>query len=294
MKKRIILIVMILAFIAAIAPVVFAQSNDAVSVTIDGEVISFTGQQPTIVDGRTLVPVRGVFEALGFDVGWDGAARTATLVRSGYIVIITIESDVFTTNGNSYALDVPAQIIGGSTMLPIRAVLESVGYYVSWDPAARAVVIRSGGVAANVNVAGHTIRLYYASNAELINLTYIEHTVYGDNLIAEIIRLAQASDRVFLPPIRETWREGSRLYVDMPPEAINSFQGSSGAAVSTVTLLMTLGSLADVDEIVLLLDGIRDEWGDHFNFSGVFKITGADTQNVWGFNGTEGMIRQVE
>ena len=58
-----------------------------------------------------------------------------------YVSVITIDSASFTANGASHTLDVPAQIIGGSTMLPIRAVLESVGYNLSWDESTRTVTI---------------------------------------------------------------------------------------------------------------------------------------------------------
>jgi len=95
------------------------------------------------VDGRTLVPVRGVFEELGFEVDWYQPTQTATLTSSNYTVIISIGSPNFTTNGGSLPLDVPAQIIGGRTMLPIRAVVESVGYYVDWDGATSTVIISS-------------------------------------------------------------------------------------------------------------------------------------------------------
>jgi len=98
-----------------------------ISVTINGQQVSFADQGPVIIDGRTLVPVRGVFEALGFDVGWNQTTQTATLTSADYAVIITVGSSAFTTNGISHNLDVPAQIIGGRTMLPIRAVVESVG-----------------------------------------------------------------------------------------------------------------------------------------------------------------------
>jgi uncharacterized pyridoxamine 5'-phosphate oxidase family protein len=96
------------------------------------------------VDGRTLVPVRGVFEHLGFHVEWDGEMRAAILVRADFIVIIALDTDIFMTNGVIYSLEVPAQSIGGRTMLPIRAVLESVGYNVGWDGASRTVQITSG------------------------------------------------------------------------------------------------------------------------------------------------------
>ena len=129
-------------------------------VEINGFRVNFEGQPPEIVDGRTLVPVRGVFEQLGFDVEWDGDARQVRLGRpygsvgTGWQqVILTIDSadfSVYTEIASGaypelsvYSLEVPAQIISGRTMLPIRAVLESVGYYLNWDGATRTVLISS-------------------------------------------------------------------------------------------------------------------------------------------------------
>jgi len=118
-------------------------------VTIDGKQVNFTDQGPTIVDGRTLVPVRGVFEELGFEVDWEQDTETARLTRSGYEVVLTIGSANFITNGESHTLDVPAQIIGGRTMLPIRAVLESVGYSVGWSQSTNTVLISSSNGQSN-------------------------------------------------------------------------------------------------------------------------------------------------
>lgn len=125
------------------ALIVSPPANDyaPINVSINGQQLSFAGQNPAIVDGRTLVPVRGVFEALGFDVNWNASLQQATLTRGGDVVIITVGSDAFTTNCVYHTLDVSAQIIGGSTMLPIRAVLESVGYYVEWDATTNTVLI---------------------------------------------------------------------------------------------------------------------------------------------------------
>jgi hypothetical protein len=117
--------------------------NSAISVTINGTAVNFTDQQPTIVDGRTLVPVRGVFEGLGFEVSWNEQARQVTLSRDSETIIITIGSETFTTNGQNHTLDVPAQIIGGSTMIPLRAVLESVGHNLDWNENTRTVIITS-------------------------------------------------------------------------------------------------------------------------------------------------------
>ncbi|MCL2171921.1 MAG: stalk domain-containing protein [Defluviitaleaceae bacterium] len=141
MHKRlfVILAAVALAFIPARA--VFAGDIDVV---IDGVLVDFANDRPAIVDNRTLVPVRAVFEALGFKVGWD--APTVTLSRTDYTIVLNIGSQNFTINGNTRNLDVAAQIIGGSTMLPIRALVESVGYYVDWLADRSMVVISTAPI----------------------------------------------------------------------------------------------------------------------------------------------------
>jgi len=124
------------------------QANE-INVTIDGVAVGFEGQGPALIDGRTLVPVRGVFEALGFDVDWDQDVQMATLMRDDFVIRIIIgeqtfgiDDHVLEASGN-VELDVPAQIIGGRTLLPIRAVLESVGYDVDWDGSTQTVLVTS-------------------------------------------------------------------------------------------------------------------------------------------------------
>jgi len=138
MKKFVVttLTILLLSVVAAVA--VYA---DEIHVSIDGVAVEFEDQAPVIVDDRTFVPVRGVFEDLGFDVDWEQATQTAILTRSDFEIRISIGDDVFTTNGEEFLLDVPAQNINDRTMLPIRAVVESVGYEVDWDAGTRTVLI---------------------------------------------------------------------------------------------------------------------------------------------------------
>ena len=118
-----------------------------INVTINGEAVIFDGQGPATIGGRTMVPVRGVFEELGFYVGWDGATQTVTLTNDYHEVSITVNSDVFAVNGEYHRLEVPAQIVEGRTLLPIRAVLEGVGFFVDWDGGTNTVIITSASPA---------------------------------------------------------------------------------------------------------------------------------------------------
>lgn len=98
-------------------------------------------QPPAIIDGRTLVPMRTIFEALGADVSWNGQLRTATGTKDGKTVSFTIDKNTITINGNDHALDVPAQLINDKTMIPARAVAEAFDCDVNWNQAKQYVII---------------------------------------------------------------------------------------------------------------------------------------------------------
>ena len=141
MKRSIKKVVALALAMCMFAPIILHAAE--INVSIDDEPVHFADQGPAVVDNRTMVPVRGVFEALGFRVGWHQPTLTATLTRDDFVVIITVGEEVFTANDEEFELDVPAQIIEGRTMLPIRAVLESIGYEVGWDGDTNTVLIIS-------------------------------------------------------------------------------------------------------------------------------------------------------
>lgn len=104
----------------------------AVNLYIDTEKIE-TDVPPTIVDNRTFVPVRAIFESLGATVEWDDSTRTATGTTDDTVVVIQIDNSTAYVNGEERTLDVPAQIINNRTMVPARFVSEALGCDVTWD-----------------------------------------------------------------------------------------------------------------------------------------------------------------
>jgi hypothetical protein len=127
------LILMAVAFGPAMA--------QSLNVTINGAPVRFMGTQPMAVRGRVMVPLRGVLEQMGAFVGWDPATRTVFAQKSGTDVQLPIGSLAATVNGRTVNLDVPAQVIGGSTMVPLRFLSEAMGSEVAWDNATRTVMI---------------------------------------------------------------------------------------------------------------------------------------------------------
>ncbi len=107
--------------------------NDVVTVTVDNEAVIFEDQQPVIIEGYTLVPVRAVFEKAGATVTWDQDTQTATISNDEYVVTIKYGDKVMYRNGEAVALEQPADVINNRTMIPVRAIAEAMNYSVTWD-----------------------------------------------------------------------------------------------------------------------------------------------------------------
>ncbi|MCC8097422.1 MAG: copper amine oxidase N-terminal domain-containing protein, partial [Eubacterium sp.] len=106
-----------------------------------------------VVDGRTLVGLRGVFEAVGAEVSYDANEKSAFIKTDEVEVKITAGSDVMKANESDIELDVPAQIIDDSMMIPVRAVSEAIGAEVGYDPETKAVTITIAAEEAEENEA---------------------------------------------------------------------------------------------------------------------------------------------
>ncbi|MBR1443003.1 MAG: copper amine oxidase N-terminal domain-containing protein [Firmicutes bacterium] len=116
----------------------FAQG---ISVNLNGENIEFTNQEPVVEEGRTLVPLRGVFDKMGYSIDWIADTKTAQLKKDGVDISVMIGEDCIYKNGEEIKIDVPAKIINGSTMIPLRAVADAGGVEILWDDTTKTVGI---------------------------------------------------------------------------------------------------------------------------------------------------------
>ncbi len=117
--------------------------NSSITVYYNGTRISFHeyGQNPELINDRTLVPLRAIFEAMGADVKWDQETETVTSTRNGVTIKLTIGDNVLYKNGQSIPVDVPAQIVNDRTLVPARVVAEAFGADVQWNEASNSVLI---------------------------------------------------------------------------------------------------------------------------------------------------------
>lgn len=119
-----------------------SASDRDITLKVDNAVVA-TDVSPVIENGRTLVPYRALLEALGGEVSWDPKKMTATAVLGSDEVKVTIDSTIGYVNGVQKTLDVPARIIDGRTLIPVRFVLENLKCTVLWDNDTRTVLITS-------------------------------------------------------------------------------------------------------------------------------------------------------
>ena len=141
--KKILIVFLMVAVILAVVPVhtLTATAAQPIRIILDGSELTFDAAQPRIVSNRTLVPMHGVFEAMGATVLWNGDSKTFTVLRLDSVVKLVIGSNNAKVNQENQLLDVPAQIFENITFVPLRFISESMGAKVDWDGATWTVTI---------------------------------------------------------------------------------------------------------------------------------------------------------
>ncbi|MGE5672460.1 MAG: copper amine oxidase N-terminal domain-containing protein [Mycobacterium leprae] len=175
-----------LALMLSMAPRVAAEDLRVedlprVSVVIDGRTLQ---ADAFIVNGRTVVPLRAIFEALSATVEWDAATRTVTGMKGNRVIKLTIDQTEAYVDGKPTTLSVPAMIINGRTFVPLRFIGESLGIpteQITFDGSTRTVNIVTGSGCTLVGGQQHegTIR----AGGETWGLCGSPHIVSGDFMV---------------------------------------------------------------------------------------------------------------
>ena len=147
MSKKILLSIFIL--ILTVFSVVYATKIDTIN--YDGADHKYIGPEvtlnlngskfevteglmpPIILDDRTLVPVREVFEVLGGEVNWDAKESRVDVTLGAKEISLWINNKDAKVDGKTITTDVPAKIINSKTMVPARFISEQGGLNVKWD-----------------------------------------------------------------------------------------------------------------------------------------------------------------
>lgn len=117
-----------------------AVSEQPIFVNVNGHTVVFD-QSPILESGRTLVPMRAIFEALGASVVWNDAVQTATAQKNNITVSVQIGNTQMLVNQIAKTLDVPAKLLNNRTLVPVRAVSEAFGCDVTWNDETQTITI---------------------------------------------------------------------------------------------------------------------------------------------------------
>ncbi|MDR4079532.1 MAG: carbohydrate-binding domain-containing protein, partial [Clostridia bacterium] len=162
---------------------VLAKSND-ITVTYDGENISFD-VQPEIVDDRVMVPMRTIFETFGAKVKWDSDTQTITAKKKSKTIQMTIGSSDMTKNDETYSFDVSPIIEDGRTLVPIRAISDMLGLDVEWNEKNNTVTITTPQDDEDES---------WKNNTGTVDLDNVEVTGDGISVSDNIITISKGGD----------------------------------------------------------------------------------------------------
>lgn len=178
MKRLLISVIAILLSLCLATPVL------AINVTIDGNKLNFD-VPPTNVNGRILVPLRTIFEALGASVNWSGEKHEISATRDNTSIILYMDKTTAWINNQPITLDVPPKNINGRTMVPTRFIAESLGAAVEWDNSTSTVQIITSSQA-DTSIINQLHKYQIANNVTV-----------SANLNADLLRLAVATGNNF-------------------------------------------------------------------------------------------------
>lgn len=115
-----------------------AATSSEIKIVVSGKEIK--PETPAYIEnGRTMVPLRFISEALGEKVDWK--ADTNTVIIGDNKATLRIGSNEISAAGKKITIDSPAVIKNSRTFVPLRAISEILGTKVEWDGATRTVSI---------------------------------------------------------------------------------------------------------------------------------------------------------
>ena len=123
-------------------------ANNAINFTplahvrLNGEMLEFD-VPPIIENNRVLVPMRKIFETLGAEINWNGETKTITATTPQRLLSMQIGNNKMQLNGENRELDTAPEILFDRTLVPVRAVCESLDATVEWNEETQTVVINT-------------------------------------------------------------------------------------------------------------------------------------------------------
>lgn len=217
MKKLCFLFMLILGVMTLSVCSAFA-AND-ISVNVNGSAIAFPDAKPFIdANGRTLIPVRFVSEALGADVLWNGELKEVQISLGTTIITMRIGNKTITVNGVEKQMDTEPTIAMDRTCVPVRFVAEGLGAEVIWNGETRTIDINMAPVSNGPNM---LVQVDFIVNINVLKALDAQYTAaekdladnqVDANTITEILTYVKqkTKDNIKEPLPEKLWEWGNK------------------------------------------------------------------------------------
>lgn len=143
--RRIVFAIIVALMVSLVGVTWTVSGATAISVTVDGKTVNFPDAKPFIDgNGRTLIPVRFVTEALGAKVEWKAEVKEVYVTKDTVKISLRINDRDIVVNNEIKTMDTKAIIKEDRTFVPIRYVAEGLGAKVGWNDGTKTVIITTG------------------------------------------------------------------------------------------------------------------------------------------------------
>lgn len=188
MKKLIPLCLALILALALAVPASAAESG-GVAVQVNGETVAFPNAAPELKDGRTMVPMRAVLEALGATVDYDGETKTVKAALGETAITHVIGEDKIIVDGDQVmTMDTVSYVKSGSTLVPLRFFSQALGYEVYWDDGARtAVVINKDAAIAEIDKSFTILNGLQAKQSQTLDSMALDMDFSGEAKVLDSI-----------------------------------------------------------------------------------------------------------
>lgn len=117
------------------------KSRVKILVYVDGKKVEFD-QEPVAINGRTMVPIRAIFEAFGATVSWNNSTQQIVAIKEATELSFIIgEKTMLVNRTNLLKIDTAPVIRNGRALVPLRVISDALGYKVVWNDSNRVVSI---------------------------------------------------------------------------------------------------------------------------------------------------------
>lgn len=122
-------------------PAKVAKQEKSMRVIVDEKEVNFGANGVRTFGGRTFVPFRALFEALGSEVEYDLVHKRVTATKGNNEIQLTVGELIARKNGAEITMEAAPQLVKATTYVPLRFVAESLDADVNFDGAAGVITI---------------------------------------------------------------------------------------------------------------------------------------------------------